>query len=156
MNYKTTLVLAIAVIVAAFTVAVLIRQGPPPPKKTEQEAVAGRLFAGVKQADIHRIEIQRPDKAAPSRQVKIVLELVDGKWRIVEPVQALADRYQAGDLATKLADLNYSRTIDLKDKSPAQFGLEPPACVIRFTAGADTHELHLGCLLYTSPSPRDS
>ena len=142
MNFRTTLILALLALVAAGVVVYLKQQGVPP-KKPSEPVTAARLYENVKADDVTRIEIERSAKGE-AKALKIVLELVGGKWLLTAPVRARADEYQPRDLAGKLANLAYGRKVELSDKNAAQFGLAPAGATVRFTAAGQLHELAIG------------
>ena len=137
MNVRTTLILAILAVAGGAVVLWLQHQGEPTP---DQPALATRrVFPDVAVADVTRIEINRAAKGD-----RIVLEKVDGAWRLAEPVAGRADWHHAGSIATELASLAYGRKIALTATNVAEFGLQPPAADITFTAAGASHRIAVG------------
>ena len=89
-------------------------------------------------ADIRRLEIVAAEKANDEANArKIVLERGDeGRWQMLEPVDAAADPSLVETLARNLKDMRRSADAGTIHDPPATFGLEPPSTIVR-VFGAD-------------------
>ena len=81
----------------------------------------------VEPAEIGRIAIEGPDGAD-----RVVLERGEaGRWRVVEPVEALADGVQVEVLIGNLRQLRREAPGSTLDGDPATYGLDEPDRVVR-------------------------
>jgi hypothetical protein len=136
MNMRTTVILAIIAAVAAVAIILAVR-APEAVKPALGASV--RLFKDLQPFEVTRIEIDRSGKLG-----KVAVELKDGRWRMVAPLETPADTYQAGDLARQLADITIGKPLVLNAQNLKEYGLEPPAATVKFTAAGQTYELAVG------------
>ena len=109
----------------------------------ESERPAGGLTPrdkvfGVEADQIEELTVTHEDETTTLRKV-------DGTWRITSPITADADRTEATNLATTVADLELTRVVDENAADLAQYGLSEPSIKIAFRAqGGASGEIHLG------------
>jgi hypothetical protein len=60
------------------------------------------------------------------------LQKTDGKWQLVEPVQAAADTNEMTTIASSLASLEIQRVVDENASDLKQYGLEPARIEVAF------------------------
>jgi hypothetical protein len=101
-----------------------------------------RLFSFL-EAAVTGITIQKSDGS------RIVLshtpEHPDTPWRIMEPVEAVADSARAGALLSHLVSLVGSRKVEEQPTDVAPYGLSPPAYTILIAINqVDTEVLDIG------------
>ena len=109
MRFRTTLVLALAVVAAAaliWTYKDRLTGEAPPPEKPEEA--------------IRLVEVETEDVASATLEAKgakgalgtkAALVKADGKWRLSAPVEGAADEYEAKRLIRAGAEAKYRRTI---------------------------------------------
>jgi hypothetical protein len=90
-----------------------------------------KAFASVTAEDIEEIEIKSAD-GETSR-----LRKTDGKWNIVEPVQAAADENELTSVASSLSSLDIQRVVDENATDLKQYGLEPARIEVAFRRKGD-------------------
>jgi hypothetical protein len=73
---------------------------------TENIDAKEKAFASVKGEDIEEVQI-RSSEGETSRVQK-----VDGRWKIVEPVQADADENELSSITSSLSSLDIQRVLD--------------------------------------------
>jgi len=128
MNFRTTIILAILALVAAGGI-VSIKYWPRDDGPTDgQGLLEQRVFKEFRVGDITRIALGRQGKLG-----KVVLEKVDYKWRLVEPVTGPGNRIQADLLARLLAEMSYERALKLDPEKLKSLGLEPPVATVQLT-----------------------
>ena len=115
MNYKSTLLLLIAVVVAALVAHSLSRK----PSSQEVAAQRKRLLPDFRAADVKLLTIEGPNGRLVCRR-----EGAD-KWRIIEPVNVRADRWEVQDILDKLETAE-KVSWELAPGDPALYGLEHP------------------------------
>lgn len=131
MNFRTTIVLI--VLLAAVGIYLLFARTSEE-TEVKPSADANALLA-LKSEDVSRVSI------TPAGEKKVVIEKTDdGKWRIVEPVQADADRYETDSLVSSLTALSTRGKVSLADA-----GVESPRYTVEI-AGKDgkAHTLSVG------------
>jgi hypothetical protein len=103
--------------------------------KEEQQAQEKSLFS-FKQDQAQQLIVARPEQ-------RVVLSKDSGKWRILEPVQALADSTAVdgliSDLAAAKKEQELAAPADLKP-----YGLAPPQVEAEVHAGGKTYRLLFG------------
>jgi hypothetical protein len=107
---RSHLNLALSLVVAGLAAAVFFSQ-----KKEEK----GPPLTPLATDALQRIAIEYPDRPA------VKLQKQDGRWRLVEPVQADTDPFEVASLEG-LATLQTRRTLELSEVTLSQLGLEPP------------------------------
>ena len=90
-----------------------------------------RAFASVTAEDIEEIEI----KSAEGETSRV--RKTDGKWSIVEPVQAAADESELTSVASSLSSLDIQRVVDENATDLKQYGLEPARIEVAFRKKGD-------------------
>lgn len=76
---------------------------------------------------VSRIVLEHPGR-------KVVLQRVDGKWRLSEPLDAAADERSVENLLTAVHDAKVRRTLD-EAESPATYGLDAPSATLQLSVG---------------------
>ena len=66
------------------------------------------------------------------------------QWRLREPVDALADADQTRQILSLLANLRYSRVLEMTAESAREYGLDPAVGTINFSTRAGRHTLVVG------------
>lgn len=105
-------------------------------QKMAAEKEAKRLFR-VAADSVEAIELHAKDK-------KPILLRKEGEWKLVEPVQAQADRTVVEDLVRTLANLEFERQVVSAAEDPAPYGLSEPSLKVRFRSGDTWMELLVG------------
>ena len=90
-----------------------------------------KAFASVTAEDIEEIEI----KSAEGETSRV--RKADGKWSIVEPVQAAADENELTSVASSLSSLDIQRVVDENAADLKQYGLEPARIEVAFRQKGD-------------------
>jgi hypothetical protein len=74
------------------------------------------------------------------------LQKADGKWQLVEPVQAAADTNEMTTIASSLASLEIQRVVDENASDLTQYGLEPARIEVAFRSKGekDLRRVQLG------------
>jgi hypothetical protein len=94
---------------------------------------AGKVFAGVDGTKVEELQIVASSGETTS------LKKVDGTWRLVTPIDAVADQTEAANTASSLATADVQRVVDEQPKDLAPFGLAKPRVTITFrVAGEQT------------------
>jgi hypothetical protein len=112
---RSHLNLALSLVVAGLIGAVVFSQ-----KKDEKGPPLTSLAADA----LRSIAIEYPDRPA------VKLQKQEGKWRLVEPVQADTDPLEVASLEG-LATLQTRRVLELSEVTLSQLGLEPPVFRVR-------------------------
>jgi hypothetical protein len=90
-----------------------------------------KAFSSVKAEDIEEVQIKSADGETSKAQK------TNGKWQLVEPVQATADEQELTSIASSLASLDIQRVVDENATDLKQYGLEPARVEVAFRAKAD-------------------
>jgi hypothetical protein len=136
MNFKTTLVLLVLLVLAGVAV-LLTRNGGDEPVQSA-DADAGRKLIELDQSDVIKVAVN------PSAGEPFVLEKSGGAWRVAEPVSAPAEPFAVDSLVGALVNLRSRGSIG-SDASSAATGLDEPTYRIELTgAGGNTHNLTVG------------
>lgn len=90
-----------------------------------------KAFASLKADEIEEVQIQSSE-GETSRVQK-----VDGKWKIVEPVQVDADPNELSSITSSLEAMDIQRVLDENAGDLKQFGLEPARIEVAFRAKGD-------------------
>jgi hypothetical protein len=116
---KTILALAVLAIIGGFAFYIG-REPPPQTQKTHK-------LLNVAAADIAEIELN-----GPARDL-VIKRAGPGLWRIVKPVDAVADSAAVDSLASAIANLEVVDTVGENAGDLANFGLENPAVTVTIT-----------------------
>jgi len=97
-------------------------------------------FTSVQADDIEEIQV----KSAEGETTR--LQKADGKWQLVEPVQAAADTGELTTIASSLSSLEIQRVVDENAGDLKQYGLEPARIEIGFRSKGqkDVRRLQIG------------
>lgn len=135
MNPRSTgILLLVAAALGAFVWLYEIRGGE---ERKEAEAKAKRLFPDVEADAVQSLAFRTSDGS------DVRLEKRGEEWRIVAPVDRLADDASAGGMASSLAELASEAVIE-DPQPPGVYGLDAEERVVRFRAGEVEHELRIG------------
>ncbi len=137
MRFKTTFLLLLANVAVCYFIWSLGRpdSGPPPhaivPPTPSVEAIA-----------VEGGSLARPLRLEAAR---------DGQWRMVSPVDWLANPHAVNAILTQLQllskEINFSvRQIEDSGRSLADYGLENPSLTLTVTAGGEPYVLKIGAL----------
>ena len=83
-------------------------------------------FTAVQADDIEEVQIKSADGDTTR------LQKADGKWQVVEPVQAAADANEMTTIASSLSSLEIQRVVDENAGDLKQYGLEPARVEVAF------------------------
>jgi uncharacterized protein DUF4340 len=83
-------------------------------------------FTSVQADDIEEIQVKSADGETTR------LQKADGKWNVVEPVQAAADTGEMTTIASSLSSLEIQRVVDENAADLKQYGLDPARIEIGF------------------------
>jgi uncharacterized protein DUF4340 len=83
-------------------------------------------FTSVQADDIEEIQVKSADGETTR------LQKTDGKWNLVEPVQAAADAGEVTTIASSLSSLEIQRVVDENAADLKQYGLEPARIEVGF------------------------
>jgi hypothetical protein len=89
-------------------------------------------FGAVTADDIEEIQLKSADGETTR------LQKMDGKWQLVEPVQAAADSNELTSIASSLASLEVQRVVDENAGDLKQYGLEPARMEVAFRSKGQT------------------
>lgn len=92
---------------------------------------AGKVFAGVDGAKIEELQIVASSGETTS------LKKTGGTWRLVTPIDAVADQNEATNTASNLATADVQRVVDEQPKDLAPFGLATPRVTITFRVAGE-------------------
>lgn len=97
-------------------------------------------FTSVQADDIEEIQVKSADNETTR------LQKMDGKWNVVEPVQAAADAGEMTTIASSLSSLEIQRIVDENAGDLKQYGLEPARIEIGFRSKGqkDLRRLQIG------------
>jgi hypothetical protein len=97
-------------------------------------------FTSLQADDIEEIQV----KSAEGETTR--LQKADGKWQLVEPVQAAADTGELTTIASSLSSLEIQRVVDENAGDLKQYGLEPARIEIGFRSKGqkDLRRLQIG------------
>src|SRR3989304_342968 len=135
MRWKTTAALAVLLAgLATFFYVYDVRQAP---EREKAAAEKDRVWKGLEAKDIEEVAITRKGET-------VQLKKSGDAWSLASPVQGRAESQPVQDMLGSLAGLRVEREIEPKPSKLADFGLEPPAADIGFTAKGGKHRGRLG------------
>src|SRR5262245_21768561 len=91
-----------------------------------------QVFTSVTSDDIEELEIKAEDG------VKTRLKKADGKWTIVEPVNAASDAGEISSITSSLSNIEVQRVVEENPKDLKPFGLDPPRLEVGFRTKGQT------------------
>ena len=118
---KSTLLLGV-VLIGLVAYIFFVDQDRPVGEQDEKENV----FATLPADEIEDLTI-KPENGTASH-----LKKTDGKWTIVEPVQADADQGEVSSIASALSDIDVQRVVDENASDMKRYGLDPARLEIEF------------------------
>jgi hypothetical protein len=131
MNFKTTVILI--VLLAAVGAYLLVDHWVAPSQTTGQSdgqtGLAGegtRLFE-AQAKDVTKVQI------TPASGPKLVLQKMEGQWRLTEPVSAPADSFEADDFVRSLVELRTRGQVQATGDKAAATGLDQPGYRVELT-----------------------
>jgi hypothetical protein len=95
-------------------------------KRPLDEDTKERVFASTASDDVEEVQI------ALSGGTRTRAQKVNGKWQIVEPLQANADEGELSSIAGSLATLDVQQEVDPNVSDFARYGLGPPRVEVAF------------------------
>lgn len=129
-------------------------------EKEQKAKEAASKLAHLDAKQVHKITLidrAQPDSddqadVAPTKTAKVetvVLEQVDGVWRIVAPRETAADAREVSDFIRAVLEYKYEEEVidaETTNVKLAEFGLQEPRRVITLQTedGSNSHELRLG------------
>jgi hypothetical protein len=119
MNDRQTRLLTILSAVLLVLVAALVLARPPKDETADGETWDSAFGETVDASAITGIDLEGPSGA-------VHLQKNEGAWRLMAPLEGLADERKAGDLARALTELEIGPALDVGDSSLASFGLDAP------------------------------
>jgi hypothetical protein len=140
MHAKQQRLLILLAVVALALYAVIVWVKPPVDKDSPGEKSPQKpLFEKLDRDSVQRVELARASDDAP-----LVFERSEGRWRIVAPLQEGADQRRVNDLVSRLANLQYTQSIEGADPEPFGLGASPVA-IVRFSGeNMEAREVHVG------------
>jgi hypothetical protein len=136
MKFRTTLTLLALGLAAALFFFLVER---PRQAKLDDEAVNEATLTGVEPGKVEAITIERSDLT--------ITALRDGeRWRITAPVEDSADDAAFNTLVRAICGAPVDRRIETNSEGLSEFGLAPPAAVVRLAGngGGLPFELRIG------------
>ena len=133
MNFKTTVILFV-LLVGIGGYVFFTQDKDNAPKKPEEH----KLVDLSGSADVSKLVIT--DAAGK----KIVLQRSGKDWRLVEPVNALADATEVNALVDSLVSMKSNNQLDSKEASGPKTGLDKPAFTIDLTAKDKAMQVQFG------------
>ena len=132
MNFKTTIVLFILILIAVPAAIIL----PGKLKTTdERQAARGKIFPDFKTAKARRLEVTKGD-------FHVVFEKKNDTWHITQPLADRADTTKVENILSAIEFLQHRGIVDTKGQAvdPANYGLDKPQAQIAFVGerAADT------------------
>lgn len=92
---------------------------------------AGKVFAGIDGSKVEELQIVASSGETTS------LKKVGDTWRLVTPIDAVADQNEATNTASNLATADVQRVVDEQPKDLAPFGLAKPRVTITFRVAGE-------------------
>ena len=138
MNMKTTLILLLLVIVALGALILMLKTEPP--ETNDNDATARQLLPKI--AEVTELSLESP------RGGKVVLKLIDDKWRLAGPPLLPANREQVRATVSAITGLEYIRKYgpdDVDAPNDSLTGLAKPSRQVTVIDGAGAaHVLNIG------------
>jgi hypothetical protein len=129
MNFKTTLVLLVALILVG---AVVLFRGRP---DDAPASTAPRTLLAVQPQDVTAVTV-----TPASGQAMSLAKSTDGEWWLTQPVAAAADKFAADDLVRAVTSLESTGQVDA---SPVT-GLDQPRYTIKLETAGKSPEVKVG------------
>ena len=129
MRYTTTLILAAVVLAAVVVIVIYKDELTSEPEPRQQTADALTLLEDLPADNLTAVTLEETADDGQAR-TKMAFVRKDDKWRLSEPVDALADDYEVGQLVRGAVEGKYGQTLAAgKTGQPAlkALGLDPPA-----------------------------
>lgn len=135
MNRATPILLATLCALLAAFILVVERDW----RSTEERRDRASRLYDVPSGEINWLSVKNP-------QDRILLQKIDGRWKISEPVEMPADGAAVESLIRDIERLEFDRQFDAADieKGLEAYGLVPPAVVLRARWDGEEIELRLG------------
>lgn len=95
-------------------------------KRPLEEDAKERVFTATASEDVEEVQISLAGGA------RTRVQKVDGRWQIVEPLQAAADDGELSSIAGSLSTLDVQQEVDPNASDLARYGLEPPRVEVAF------------------------
>ncbi len=112
MKFRTTLIL-LAILVALLTVVVLVEHRS---EKSQEKKEAAEKLTDFKASEVEKFSLKKEDGSV------ITLKKDDqGRWQLVEPLEADADEYEASSLAENFASLRIDKVVEEQATDPAAY-----------------------------------
>ncbi|NOZ21032.1 MAG: DUF4340 domain-containing protein [Planctomycetes bacterium] len=125
MNFKTTLVLLVLVVVAGVAALILHIKVPPTEKAKELEK---KVFQDYDSADATKLEVKTKDKT-------LAFEKKVDKWHMSGPLKVRADKSNVMGVLDACESMEKVRTVEAKKGEaldPAKYGLKNPQVTVTF------------------------
>ncbi len=116
MKFRNTWV--VAILFAAFAGYLYFVERP-----RHEQAAADRKLLAFQPDDAAGVTLTYPDR-------QIVLQKVDGAWKIVQPIQYEADETTVKNLLQAIPDAEVKRTLDEDLASVEEYGLDKPVAIV--------------------------
>ncbi|HUU10392.1 MAG TPA: DUF4340 domain-containing protein [Phycisphaerae bacterium] len=129
MRYTTTLILAVVVLAAVVVIVIYKDELTGEPEPRQETADALTLLEDLPADNLTAVTLEETADDGQAR-TKMAFVRKDDKWRLSEPVDALADDYEVGQLVRGAVEGKYGQTLAAgKTGQPAlkTLGLDPPA-----------------------------
>ncbi len=137
MNFKFTLVLLAAAVVAVFGFAVAQRDVPPTTGASASAASTIQII-DLQATALTSVDIKSGDK-------ETLLEKNGSNWKLTKPIDDMnVDQAKIGSVISQLAPLVSSTTIAQPGADLSPYGLTSPKLTIVLTGGGKTETLLLG------------
>jgi hypothetical protein len=126
MKYRTTLALLVLGLAAALLFFFVER---PRQDALDRKAKHEGSLTGVTPDEVQEVAIERPDLSLTALRA-------GARWRITAPLEDSADDAAFHTLVRTICDAAVERRIEVDEKALPEFGLEPPAAVVRLSGPA--------------------
>ena len=147
MNFKTTLVLLVVVVVAGVAALILHIKVPG---TEEWKDLGKKVFQDYDSADATKLEIKKKDKT-------FAFEKKDDKWHMSGPLKVRADKSSVMGILDTCESMEKVREVEAKKGEAldlAKYGLKPPQATVTFwTKSEDSKEETKRTLLIGSKTP---
>src|SRR5688500_13228196 len=138
MNFKTTLVLLVLLVLAGVAVLFTRGRGDGENATTTADAASGRKLIDINREDVIKVAV------TPSVGDKFTLEKTGGKWQLTERVNAPAEPFEVDNLISAVTNVRSRGSVG-SDASSSATGLDQPTYRVELTgAGGKTQTLSVG------------